>query len=318
MSKKIIISLGVIAVLAAYLVISNWECSSRGKIPSWDESSEIVISGPGGSIRFHKKNDRWVIGDGEYPADPAKVENIEKSLKDLTIENLVSKKGFFKKYELTPDRYTEATVKKGKETLLQVKFGKKSSTGRHTFIRIGDGPEIYLATGTYDSVLKTDPEEYRDRAILKITGESVTSFEISHRGRVYSFEKKTVEKKGEESTAGTEKKAEQVTTEEKWVFAGNEALAIDTNRVTSLLNTLNPLRASSFPDLEKDKLKNRLPLAVVRIKAFSKEITLSILYKNSEDRYVSISSESPYVFTVDEWMAKKFFINSIDTFLKKE
>lgn len=50
------------------------------------------------------------------------------------------------------------------------------------------------------------------------------------------------------------------------------------------------------------------------VKAFNKDITVKIFRQQKDKKYPAISSESPYVFTMDEWHVKKYFIENLKDF----
>ena len=85
-------------------------------------------------------------------------------------------------------------------------------------------------------------------------------------------------------------------------------MALDTGRVNSLLQGLDPLRATSFPDIKKEALPQRL--CMVQIKANQKEIILTLFKK--DDQYIATTSENPYVFGVEKWNVEKFLLTGLD------
>ncbi len=314
-NRKMIVSLSAIALLAVYILAVNLARSPRRPdVPPLEGAfDEIVITWAGGGVRLFKKEGKWSVGDGAFPADVKKIEEIEKRFRDLSLADLVSKKGYYVKYDLTPDRYTEIIFKRGDATVRRFMIGKKSPTGRHTFVRIDDRPEIYLAEGTFDVVINKSVEDLRDREIVKVKRDAVTALTVEHRGRTFTFAREAPaaeeKKKGEaKKTEGAEKAAAQ------WVYRGDPAAAIDQGKIEALLVALDPLRASSFPETERHRLG--APFCALRIQAEGKEVSLNIFRNGNE--YLAESSVSPYLFGVEKWNVEKFFITSIDQFTRKK
>lgn len=315
-NKKIIWSLSAIAVLALYILAVNLMRSPRRpEVPPLKGAfDEIVITWAGGGIRLFKKEGRWSVGDGAFPADTKKIDEIEKRFRELRLTDLVSKKGYYVKYDLTPDKYTEIIFKRDDTTVRRFMIGKKSPTGRHTFARIDDRPEIYLAEGTFDLVINKSVEDLRDREIVKIERAASTALTVEYRGRVFAFARESVESEGKKTgetkkPAGTEKPAAA-----QWVYRGDGTVAVDQGKIEALLTALDPLRASSFPDIQRHALPG--PLCTLRIQTDRKEVTLNFFKMGNE--YLAESSESPYLFGVEKWNVEKFFITSADQFRQRK
>lgn len=189
MNKKIAISVSIIAVLVLYIIVANVKHSPDvPDLPKIDtKADEILINREAGVIRLFKKDGKWATGDKAYPADAKQIVEIEKRFTDMRLTDLISSKGYYSRYDLTPDKYVEVILKKGEGTLRRFKIGKKSTTNRHTFVKIDDRPEIYLAEGTFDIILNKTLDDFRDREVLKIKRDAVSAFTVEHQGMVFAF-----------------------------------------------------------------------------------------------------------------------------------
>ena len=304
MNKKFIISVSAIAVLLLYILIANMKNSSDiPTLPRWDvKSDEIIITRPSGTIKLYVKEGKWVINDEAFPADEKAVADVEKQFKDIRLSDLISKKGFYNKYDLTPDRYSEIIFKKGEAVFRKFKLGKKSSTGRHTFVRVDDRPEIYLAEGTFDQVLNKTLDDYRDKNVVSIKKDSVSEVTIEYLGSRLALVR---EKKG---GAGRDKTAAKKSAAEKWVITGQETVPVDAVKVDAILAGLDPLRAASFLEIQKETLSQRV--CGIQIKAGKKEIAVAIYKK--DNKFIATSSENQFVYVLDNWAAERFFIAGAD------
>ena len=315
MNRKIVLSLGIIAALVLYLVFSGKESDHLPELTWQEHPDTVTITSQERTMRLHAKDGSWFINEEAYPADKNTVDNMLKKLEELDIDSLVSNKGYPEKYDLTPEKCIKVEIAQDKEPFLTVCFGKKSSTNRHTYITVNNKPEIYMASGVFDSLLDKTVEQMRDKTIMKVSREAVSYFEVMHNGKKFVFEKKQQEPEKPEDDAGQDKKQGQDKKKtEQWTCRGYEKVVLDTNKVNQLLSNFDPLRASAFPDMQAQTLGRAR--TAVKIKAFGKDMDLKIYTKNKDDKYIATASESPYVFTIDEWKAKKFFITGLDA-LKK-
>ena len=303
MNKKIAISVSIIAVLLLYIILANVKRSPDvPQLPKIDaKADEILINREAGVIRLFKKDGNWVAGDKAYPADVKQVEEIEKRFKEMSLTDLISSKGYYAKYDLTPDKYVEVILKKGETILRRFKIGKKSPTMRHTFVKIDDRPEIYLAEGTFDIVLNKNLDDFRDRDVLKIKRDAVSSFSVEYQGATFAFART-------KAATADGKKVEKQAAWGPWSCRGYETVKLNDGMVDGLLQSLDPLRAASFLDMPKEALTQRVCSLQVRVD--DKDIILTIYRDNG--KYAAAASEYPYVFEVDRYTAEKFFITGLD------
>ncbi len=79
---------------------------------------------------------------------------------------------------LDPPR-AELTLESEDGASLRIQIGK-SVSGSETYLRFGDGGDIYVVRSNLSTLLKNSPADYRDRGMLKFQTENVTSVEITH------------------------------------------------------------------------------------------------------------------------------------------
>ncbi len=313
MSRKMLASLGIIAVLLLYISLKDRRGSSDlPELKDWKESAgEIVIKKGGSAVTLSLKSDKWFV-NGKYPADKNAVTGLEKKIKEIKVLDLISKKEFYSKYDLTPEKAVSVTVSREGKKLRELLIGKKSSTNRHTYMRIDGKPEVYLVSGTFDREVNRSVDELRDKEILNIGKDSIEELGISYKGRTFLFTKKLEEKKPGKDAEAKEKIDKPVKPEkvEKWVCKGYPQVKISTRKMNPLLSGFSPLRASAFPETEKSSLSK--PAGSLKIKAFNREITVSFHEQDKDKKYMATSSESPYVFTLDEWRVKKYLLENIE------
>ena len=312
MNRKIAISVAVIAVLILIIIISNVKHSPEvPDLPKIDASAdEILINREAGVIRLFKKDGKWVAGEKAYPADAKKAAEIEKRFKEMLLTDLISSKGYYSRYDLTPDKYVEVILKKGDTILRRFKVGKKSPTNRHTFVKIDDRPEIYLAEGTFDMVLNKELDDFRDREVLKVGRDAVSALTVEYQGMHFAFTRTREVKKADEAGKKNEAEKPHVPAWGPWTCRGYETVKLNDSMVDGLVQALDPLRAASFLDMPKEALTQRV--CSVQVKADDREMILTVYRHN--DKYAAATSEYPYVFEVEKYAIERFFITGIDRF----
>lgn len=318
MNRKILVSLGIIGALILYIGLSKVNCSRDGiKLKGWEGSlTEITLKKGDRVITLAKKDGKWLIGTEQYPANSGMLDTMETKLKEITGE-LISEQPFYAKYDLTPDRSVDVVAKQKGTTVRKLVIGKKGSTMRHTYCRLDDRPGIYLVTGTFDTFFDKTVDELRDKEIFKVTPEATGAFTINYQGRAFAFNKTVTEQPAPAGKDGkpADKNAPKPEKTETWACKGFESIGLDKDRVVSFLGAFNPMRATKFLDVKKETLG--APLSTVKLTAYGKEVLLTVFGKKEGSDYTATSSESPYVFTLSEWQAKRFFLVNLDEFKKR-
>ena len=313
--RKMAISIGIIVVLVLFLVFYDKDKKS-GDIPgikSFDNAEEIIIAKKDSQIKLYKKENKWVLNEQAYPADKAKAEQLEKSMKELEITDLITKDPYLTKYELDPEKAVRVTVKEKDKILRDVLIGKASSTYRSAYIKFADDNNVYLASGNLSVELNINLEDLRDKEIYKFGKDDVAYFELMYGGRL-SFEKQTEEV--EDTTDAKEAKENQDTPKEikkikvdKWICKEYRNTALDKSKVDSFLMSFSSINADTYPDMDKKDIKGLV--CAIKSKVFGKDIVLNI-HKKEKENYLCTSSESPYVFALREESVKKFFKSIVD------
>ena len=313
--RKMAVSIGIIVVLVLLLVFYNKDKKSGDipKIKSFDNAEEIMISKKDAQINLYKKENKWLINEQAYPADKAKVEQLEKAMKELEITDLITREPYLAKYELDPEKAVRVTVKEKDKILRDILIGKASSTYRSAYIKFVNDSKVYLASGNLSEEFNKNVDDLRDKEIYKVGKDEVTSFELMYGGKL-SFEKQSVEV--EDNKASNELKKDQEKAEEvkkikvdKWICKEYRNTAIDKSKVDSFIMSFSSINADIYPALDKKDVKGLLCL--IKAKVYGKDIELKIHKKDKED-YVCTSSESPYVFNLREYNARKFFKSIAD------
>lgn len=308
-NRRIIVSLGIIVVLALILLLSGKDKRSGDipKIKSFDTADEIIIAKSSKQIKLYKKDDKWFIDEQAYPADKHILEKFEKDLKELDITDFITKEPYLAKYELNPEKAVRVTASSKGKIQRDVLIGKASPTFRSAYIKFTDDPRVYLASGNLSDTFNKSVGDLREKQIYKVERDEIVYFELLYGGKL-SFEKKIEEIEEEadsQDTKENDKQEEKKTTKvETWICREYRNTAIDKNKVDSFVTSFGTINADSYPDVKKKEVKELVCL--IKAKAYNKDIELRI-HKKDKENYLCTSSESPYVFTLREGDAKKFF-----------
>jgi len=291
MKTRKILLLAAIAVLAcvyaAQLVFSR--SGSVKELKLADEPDSISIVGPGGeALTLAKEGRRWLIGEKKYPADQAKVEAMLKALSNIKILETVSASGDSDRYGLEEASRLVITVSKGGKVLRTICAGKASSASNQSYAYVDGEKDVLLVAGKLRSEFDKTAESLRDRTIWNVKGESVTRVDSD-----FSRSPRDIAGSGTRRIPFLiEKAGEGVTWKEVAVHGASGEL--DTTKVSAWVDSIASIRADSFaPEVTPTPAQN---LGTITLTASGKAMTLSIVRKEGDTKYLCASSESPYLF----------------------
>jgi len=305
MKTRKILLLAAIAVLAcvyaAQLVFSR--SGSIKELKLADEPDSISIARvEGESLTLAKEGERWFIGEKKYPADQAKVDAMLKAFSTIKVLEVVSASGDFDRYGLDEASRLVIAVSKGGKVLRTLCAGKASSASNQSYAYVDGEKDVLLVAGKLRSEFDKTVESLRDRTVWNVKGESVTrvdsDFSRSPRDIAGSITRRipfSIEKSGEGATW------------QEIAVPGSGASAnekLDATRVDAWVDSIVNLRADSFaPEVSAIPSQN---LGTLTITASGKAMTLSIVRKEGDTKYLCVSSESPYPFYLQAGTVARF------------
>ncbi|PKL19353.1 MAG: hypothetical protein CVV49_01350 [Spirochaetae bacterium HGW-Spirochaetae-5] len=312
MKNKAMITVWVIVFISAFLVLKNRGCGNNvpeleGLLESGDE---INISGRDLSLAMVKKDNNWFINDQAYPGDVEKINSLAKKVRDLKLLDLVSDKGYYDKYDLTDEKGISVTIKEKGKVLRRLLVGKAGSTNNHSYLKIDDRKEIYLAAGIMkkDFILKVS--DLRNKKIFDVKNPDIRYFSINYKGKNFDFKLNPLKSKTENGGNTEEGKSDPVNQEPKWLSRDYQKGKLSDAAINSILALFSPLEASDFP--ENATIKNAgNPLCKVVVAYEDKKAELVIYSKKENGMYYASSSENKDIFAIDSWKAEKLFIKSL-------
>lgn len=305
-NRKRMVSLGIIAFLGLAIILPR--ISFKSSIPDlkvWGETADkIEILSRDYKMRIYKKEGGWVINDEAYPADNEFINSMENKIKDLKLLDLISEKGYTDRYDLTDEKRIHVRVSSGGTVMRDLYIGKGGATLNHVFVMVDDHPGIFLTSGIIPEDFTRSVDELRDKTIVNLKRDSIESISVKYKGRNYSFYQKLTGDNKDEDSAGA------IDNTRKWYLTGYGNRLVAPERINSILASFTPLRADTYPEGITERSLGR-PQGSVRLRVQGDDIVLNIFGKTEDGKYFATSSESPYIFTISEWLTERFFIERI-------
>jgi hypothetical protein len=316
MSRKTWIFLGVIIALTSAIAFHKYvNFSNVPSVEPWDgEADEIVIVNRGAApLSIHKIKGEWVVGDKNIPADTAAVSTIESKMKELAFSELVTRKKFYERFDLSDSRAIRITVKREGSVLRDVLIGKKSSVGDLSYVKLPDQPEVYIAGGNLAAECDRNTGSIRSKTLLALTVDAIESVTVRAGGETYTLSR--------EQGKAQEKKdpmQDKPTQPGKWIVAGRAGEA-NQNKVNEFLSEFASVAAQDFPEESEAKTKSGSPIGELTVNAKGKKIVFTVYGKNDRDKgntYLCKSTELPYFANVAKWKVERLLKKSGDLFKK--
>ncbi len=152
------------------------------KLPASD-ITRIEIARQEGTVVLEKKDAKWRIQPQDYPADSGKVTAMLDNLEKLSLTALVSESKSYSRYDLEPDKAIRVKAWAGEELKRDIQIGKPAPTFQHTFVRVGDAPEVYHAQQNLKTAFDQTADKLRDKTVLAFNLDEVTEIAITKEGK---------------------------------------------------------------------------------------------------------------------------------------
>ena len=321
LKKELILIALAIVLLIGYLSVretdrNEYRLPDIAKITVSD-ITRIEIARPEGTVVLEKKDSSWQIQPQAYLADSGKVNTILSDLEKLSLTAMVSESRSYTRYDLDPDKAIRIKAWAGQELKRDLQVGKPATTFQHTFVRMGDGAEVYHAWQNLRTAFDQTADKLRDKTVLAFSLDEVKEIAVTRYGNQTVFRKsETAPAADAAATAPAQqvRPAAAKTLEEappadsapkpaeaQWVTDAGKAA--DLSKMNKLLFSLSRLSCESFLD-GKSVADFGTPISSIVIKG-KKDYTLTIYTKTDKDAkdYPASSSESAAVFILSDRQA---------------
>ncbi len=314
MKKEYLILFAIIAGLSVYLLLhgSNQTHYQLPVLPAIEkkELSRIEIVSPGKTLQLKRKGEAWILGEQEYPADTAKVEDMLNTMDKLTLTDLVSEAGNYGRYDLDEGKSIQVRAWSGDTIKRNLSVGRAATSFQHTFVRLEGDPRVYHARENFRSRFDLSLDQLRDKAVLSFEKSEIQGIKISKASAAVEAVKKeetapeVAQESKPEKKDETGKKPEEKATEKKILWQDPQGQNLDTTKVERLLSTLSQLKCKGYLEgKKKEDLAD--PIYTAQIKG-SQEYTLFIYAKAQagEGDYPAVSSQNNYPFLLNSSQAE--------------
>jgi hypothetical protein len=312
MKKEYTILVIVIIALVLYLALRKSD-RTYYELPEFtelapDQVSRIDLKSSDHELDLIKKDDGWVVGTEEYPADKTKVKDILSLLKDLRVTELISESASYVRYGISDDKKITVKAWDGSQLVRELDVGKAANTYGHTFIKLPENKSVYLAKGNFRRNVELSLDDIRDKQVLIFDKDDMTEVIIRSGEQTLALNKKEeTEAPSNSTTEGSvADDGEEARTEIKTVWKTTGGETVEEGAVGRLLSALSDLKCAGYlEDSLKAELQN--PTHSVTLKGDGSEYTISLFEtreeKDSEIPGLSSMNDSP--FYLQTWKAKE-------------
>ena len=334
LKKELLFIAIAIVLLIGYLSVRETD-RNEYRLPSFEkiaasDISRIEIARPEGPVILEKKDAAWIIQPQGYTADSGKVNTLLGDLEKVSLTALVSESKSYSRYDLDPDKAIRIKAWVGDALKRNIQIGKPASTFQHTFVRVGDGAEVYHAWQNLRTAFDQTADKLRDKTVLAYSMDEVKEVSIHREGKQVVIRKTetvpaadTPAPSQEGAPAGDAKPAEGASSaltpaqpaesapksdappkpaEVRWVT--DEGKAADLSKMSKLLSSMSRLSCESYLE-GKTAADLGTPIGTIVVKG-KKDYTLNIYAKADKDAkaYPASSSESADVFTLSDFQTE--------------
>ncbi|MBN2808942.1 MAG: DUF4340 domain-containing protein [Deltaproteobacteria bacterium] len=259
----------------------------------------LFIEKAGEQVELNLRDGKWVLGKQAYPANQARVEKMIDEVRNLNLTALISDKGNYQIYELTPEKALAVRLYNGAQLLREIEVGKNSSSLRQTYVRLHNDANVYQALGNLQSNFFTTVNELRDKKVLAISPEKLAGIDeiVLEQPAAGGLQRVKLVKVKALPAADAEKTESSSAPTASW--QREDGGPLDPALVTRLLKTLSDLQCESFiEDSQAQSFTN--PLYRVEARGAGEAFSL-VLLAAEDNKYPALSSQVQEPFWLPAW-----------------
>lgn len=180
-----------LGILLYYQVSGKQERPGETTIFKLDKNTfrELSLNSKGKKWKLVKDGEWEIVQPEKWEADQGKVESILEKLSDLVAERVVEKNPQdIEKYGLNKPSAEISFQAGGK--LYQLLVGKRSPISYQFYVKRSDSPVVYVLSGNTLNKFTVNPEELREKRIIKVEKEEIRKIALVSPGRKIVLEKK--------------------------------------------------------------------------------------------------------------------------------
>ncbi len=235
------------------------------------------------TVTLKTDQETWTIQPEGFPADASQVDRLVKAVLDVAPVDLVSDKKAYEKYSLDEhERIEVAVFSSEEEQLTSFYLGKESSSGRYTYMKLPDDPNIYSTRGSLRRHFLFDEEALRDKQVLSFNAEDITRIVFEN----------------DDTSLLIKLPAEESQSPDGFVWKDEEGTIIEAPKVDDWLKRAALLKCKNYgsPPQETEKI------AVIVLTDVSDNRHTLTLYEKDENGYPAASSMTDYQFYLSPYI----------------
>jgi hypothetical protein len=234
--KKPVVSILVLVLLVVVYLLVEHQRSSNVAPKLVDnflgvdttEVTKITIGRLGSALTLEKVAGEWyVMQDEPHKTEANMMQQLLNILGEMKVGNVISDNPS-NQIKFQVDTLTGFTVSiySGDDILSSVVIGKMADY-THTYVRLVDENEVYIAEGMMSHLMNRPPADWRDKTILDLDPNQIQAVEIRFGDQRYAITRAdTVWQLQAEAT--------------------DEVVAVDQDKAIELINSLSSLKADGF------------------------------------------------------------------------
>jgi hypothetical protein len=250
-----------------------------------DKVTRVVIEGSKGRTVLEKGPDQWRLTEPvDYPAEPELVKSTLSLLAGLMSDGVIStnpaKADLFEVDDAHGLKVALYDSAEAADPRVRLVVGKLAPGFTHTYVKVGDGPEVHQVPGALRFQLERDATQWRDKTVLAFDPATIDGVTLGGKATV------TVKRAGDAwawdpATAGK----------------SGPAAAPATEAVERLIKDLSVLRAQGFEDTPPEAPAKPLLTVTLARKDGTSPIDL-VVEAEEGTRYRVVAEANPQRFLV--------------------
>jgi len=157
-----------------------------------EDITEATISSPEGDLTLKKIDDQWVVNtpNGDKKAVEATVKSMFSSLQSIRPSRLVARDEDKWSAYGVDSLGTRILLKAAEKPTLDVvlgRFGVEGQRSFHTFVRLTDESDVYVANDFMKMSVYTNVDDYRNSQFFKLNRDSLTSVIFEYPDSTFSL-----------------------------------------------------------------------------------------------------------------------------------
>jgi hypothetical protein len=330
--KEYIILVVVIVALSLYLYMrssdkTHYELPKITQIIGKDLST-IEVSQKGSTFVLNKKDEKWEIGAEGYPTENNKVKKIVDAVENLSLTDLVSESKNYSLYDLNDDIKIHVKAWTGDKVCREFDIGKTASSYNHTFVKLADNPNVFLASDNFRNEFNQTVEKLRSKIVMEFDKKDIHGLQITRGDKtmVLSLTIPPVEvnpvidknKPVQDENKPIQNKKDKPPEQKEPIWQTGDGTKADKSKINALLSTISKLSCDQYIEGKKKEDFTK-PVYTLLLKG-PQEYSIAVYEKADKDakEFPAVTSENSYPFFLQESQANNIMKAPEDLLLKPE